>query len=752
MKRKFLSLALALAMVLGVIAGPMSVFAAPAEETKTITLLHTNDVHGHMVAEYGKDKKLTNIGYARVKTYADSIKNAVLLDAGDVTHGTALAGIENGKGVIDIMKAMGYKAMVPGNHDFNYGYQALVDFKNQAAPAKGSSEGFDILAANIIKNTGTNDFKGQTILDVDGVKVGIFGIATEETKVKSNPKNTEGITFLNPVEVARAQVKSLKDQGVDVIVMLAHVGIDDATVVKTSDIAKAVDGIDVIIDGHSHTTLPEGKVVNNTLIAQTGYYLKNLGEVNITLRGKDVISKTAVLRDAKFFENIEENKDIAKKLDAMYENNKSKLERVVGTTAVDLDGAREHVRAQETNFGNMVADAMREAAKSDVAFTNGGGIRETIPAGKINMTQIWTAFPFGNTIMKIEVSGADLLAALEFGVADAPAPQGKFPQVSGVSFKYDPKQEAGKRVYDVKVGDKALDLEKTYTLATNDFMASGGDGYTMFAKGKKLGDYGMYTEVLEKYLAEHKNVNPKVEGRIVAEAKGDVKPVEPTNAFTDIKGHWAEKVILSATQKGLFKGVSDTLFAPNEPITRGMLVSVLARLEGQDVKQTAANPFTDVKAGEWYENGVVWAAKNKYVLGYEDNTFKPNQKVTREEMATILGRYVEGKKVPYTLDLKEPFSDQKMISKWALEPIDIVRHTNLMQGRDNNQFVPKASATRAELAKVMDALDEIVRATKKVDEKVKAEEKGKKAEEKKVAPEKKATEDKKAVETEKKAA
>ena len=740
MKRKFLSLALATAMVLGIVAGPASVFAAPEDtQTKTITLLHTNDVHGHVAAEYGKDKKLTNIGYARVKTYADSIKNSVLLDAGDTTHGTAIAGIENGKGVIDLMKAMGYKAMVPGNHDFNYGYNALVDFKNQAAPAKGSAEGFDILAANLIKNTGTNDFKGQTIIDVDGVKVGVFGIVTEETKVKSNPKNTEGITFLNPVEVARAQVKSLKDQGVDVVVMLAHVGIDDATVVKTSDIAKAVDGIDVIIDGHSHTALPEGKVVNNTLIAQTGYYLKNLGEVNITLRGKDIISKTAVLRDAAFFEKIEENKDIAKKIADIYAANKDKLERVVGTTAVDLDGKREHVRAQETNFGNMVADAMRHAAKSDIAITNGGGIRESIPAGKIAMTQIWTSFPFGNTIMKIEVKGADLLAALEYGVADAPAPQGKFPQVSGFTFKYDPKQEAGKRVFDVKVGDKALDLEKTYTLATNDFMAGGGDGYTMFAKGKKLGDYGMYTEVLEKYLNEHKDVNPKVEGRIVVQAKSGEAPL--AKGFTDIKGHWAEKYILSATQKGLFAGISKDKFAPNDPITRGMLVSVLARLEGQDKEQTAANPFKDVKTGEWYANAVVWAAKNKIVMGYEDNTFKPNQKVTREEMAAILGRYIEGKKVPYTLDLKEPFADQKLISKWALQPIDVVRHANLMQGRENNHFAPKASATRAELAKVMDDLEEIVRSLKKVDDKGKDVEKDKKAADKK-AVEKKATEKK----------
>ncbi|MFR9296632.1 MAG: S-layer homology domain-containing protein, partial [Aedoeadaptatus pacaensis] len=206
----------------------------------------------------------------------------------------------------------------------------------------------------------------------------------------------------------------------------------------------------------------------------------------------------------------------------------------------------------------------------------------------------------------------------------------------------------------------------------------------------------------------------------------------------------AEKYILSATPKGLFAGVSKDKFAPNDSITRGMLVSVLARLEGQDKKQTAANPFTDVKEGEWYANAVVWAAKNKIVMGYEDNTFKPNQKVTREEMAGILGRYIEGKKVPYTLDLKEPFADQKMISKWALQPIDIVRHANLMQGRENNNFAPKASATRAELAKVMSDLEEIVSSMKKVDDKGKAADKDKKAADKKAVETKKSETEKKA--------
>lgn len=713
MKKKFMALALAFTMVLGTVSGPIQVFAEGAsQDTKTITILHTNDVHGHIVAQSGKDGKLNEIGFAKVKTYADSIQNAILLDAGDVSHGTALSGVNNGKDVIDVMKAMGYKAMVPGNHDFNYGYDALVGFKDQALPKEGSKEGFDILAANVVRATGGNDFKGQSIIDVDGVKVGLFGLATEETKVKSNPKNTENVMFLNPVDVARAQVKSLKEQGVDVIVMLSHLGVDESTTIKSSDVAKAVDGIDVIIDGHSHTTLDKGEVVNKTLIAQTGNYLKNLGEVNITLRGKEIISKNATLKDAAFFENVKEDPEIKTMIDKVLADNKDALEKVVGKTAVDLDGEREHVRTSETNFGNLMADAMREVSGADVALTNGGGIRTSIPAGDINMTQLWTAFPFGNTIMKIELTGADILAALEHGVGDAPDANGKFPQISGMSFKYDVKQKAGERVFDVKIAGKALDPKAKYTLATNDFMSNGGDGYKSFANGKKIADYGLYTEVLEKYLADKGAVGPKKESRIVMAEKSGAKPVEPKEGFTDIKGHWAEKVIKSVTEKKLFAGMTATTFEPNTKISRGMLVSVLARLEGQDKKQEAKNKFSDVKAGEWYENGVIWAQENKIVAGYEDGTFKPNQAVSREEMAAILGRYIEAKGIPFTLDLKEPFADQKDISKWAVNGVDVTRHAGIMTGRDGNIFAPKDSATRAELAQVMFGLERLVEANK----------------------------------------
>lgn len=695
-------LLLAFTMILGVVAAPVNVLAlGESQETKTITLLHTNDVHGHVAAEVDKEGKLTNIGYPKVKAYADSIKNSVLLDAGDVTHGTAIAGANNGKDVISLMKAMGYKAMVPGNHDFNYGYQGLVDFKDQA---KGD-DGFDILAADLVRTTGGNDFKGQTILDVDGVKVGIFGLATEETKVKSNPKNTEEVIFLDPIAVAKAQVKSLEEQQVDVIVMLSHLGLDESSDIKSSDVAEAVDGIDVIIDGHSHTALDKGNVVNGTLIAQTGGQLKQLGEVNISLRGGEIVSKTAVLRNADFFEDVKEDTAIAGMVDQIFEDNREALERVVGKTAVDLDGEREHVRAGETNFGNLVTDAMREASGADVALTNGGGIRTSIPAGDITVSQLWTAFPFGNTIMKIKLTGADIVSALEHGVADAPEVAGKFPHVSGLTFKYDVNRPAGNRVFDVKIAGEALDPKASYTLATNDFMAAGGDGYESFKNSEYIGDYGLYTEVLEQYLAKHGTVSPKVEDRIVVASESGQSG---ETQFTDIDGHWAKDVIESVTEKGFFKGMTETTFEPNTEISRAMLVSVLARLEDQDKKQDADNTFTDVKAGEWYENGVLWAQKNEIVVGYEDDTFKPNQAVTREEMATILGRYVQHKGLPVVLRLNPPFEDQKEISEWAVQPVEVARNAGVMKGREGNRFYPKDTATRAELAQVIFNLDKIL--------------------------------------------
>ncbi|WP_054252646.1 5'-nucleotidase C-terminal domain-containing protein [Neofamilia massiliensis] len=692
MKRnRILGLLMALVLVVGLVLPGQKVFAA---DQKVITILHTNDVHGNVV-ENEKDGKL---GYAKLKTFADSKENAILVDAGDVLHGTTFATISKGQSIVDLMNLVGYKAMAPGNHDYNYGSDRLKELATKAE--------FPILSANVVDKDGKLFLKDRTIIDVDGVKVGIFGITTPETRTKSNPKNTEGLGFTNYIEAARVQVAQLKEEGSDVVVALVHLGLDPASKERSDVLAKEVAGIDLIIDGHSHTDLANGKLENGVLIAQTGDHTKNIGEVTLVVEDGKVSAKSAKLHPYEELKGLEANKEILGKIEEVEKANKPYLDRVVGKTAVDLDGLRDHVRTGETNLGNLVTDAMLNLTKADVALTNGGGIRESIAKGDVTMGQILQTFPFANYPVVIEVTGQTIKDALEYGVDSAPEVVGKFPHIAGMTFKYDQNQKPGSRVFDVVVGKEALDLNKTYKLVTNDFMAGGGDGYEMFKGTKKLSEYPLLSEVLADYIEKEKVVEPKVEGRVVAAA---MPKTEEQVGFTDIKGHWGEEFINSVVEDKIFMGTSKTTFEPNANITRAMIVTTLYRLEGMpEVKNPAE--FSDVKTNMWYSDPIAWAAANDIVKGYEDKSYKPDQEVTREEMAAIISRYLAYKAVPVTSMLPEAFADQDKIATWALTDVQTVQLTKIMSGKPGNLFDPQGKATRAELAKVMYQINLLVNA------------------------------------------
>lgn len=505
--RKILSMFLSLVLVLGVVLGfaPQDVFAA---ETDTLTILHVNDVHGRV--EYAAEGE-ASIGFAKLKTKVDELKAAnpkvVLLNAGDTLHGTVDINLSKGKSMIELMNMVGFDAMVPGNHDFNYGYARLLELKAMAD--------FPIVAANIVKEKdGSTDFDGYTIKEVDGLKVGIFGIATEETKVKSHPDNTIGIGFTDYMKAAKDMVAKLKAENVDAIVALVHVGIDGETNITTEDIAKGVEGIDVIVDGHSHTELPNGKMVGNTLMVQAGSYLKNIGMVELKFEGGNITNKSASLFTVGQAAGLAEDAGVKSYIEKMLEENEVAKAVVIGKSKVELVGKKEVVRAGESNLGNVITDAMRKAAAADVALTNGGGIRASIPAGDITAGGAMTAFPFTNFLSTIEVTGSDIIAALEHGVAEYPNVAGKFPHVSGMKYVFDPERPAGNKVFEVTIGDKALVKDAKYTLVTNDFMATGGDGYDMF-KGKKIiAEGALLSDVLIDYLKAEGEINPTIEGRI----------------------------------------------------------------------------------------------------------------------------------------------------------------------------------------------------------------------------------------------
>lgn len=455
------------------------------EKAKEITIFHTNDVHSRVD------------NYSKVKAYINNYNNKLLVDVGDTFHGQSIATLEFGSSIAKILKAMGYSTMVPGNHDFNYGQDRLKEL--------GEESGVKILAANIKKN-GATKYDEYTIEEVDGVKIGVFGIATPETAYKTNPNNVTGLDFGTKdsiIKDAENMVSKLKEEGADVVIALSHLGIDSDSTVKSTDIAKAVDGIDLIIDGHSHSILEDYSEFNNsneTKIASTGEYLNGLGQVTISI-DENLQVENIDLKTVDTNTLVEEDAEISSLIDSIREGQEDILNEVVGSTPIKLEGSRELVRSGHTNLGRLITSAMLNETGADIAITNGGGIRDSIEAGDITKDSIIKVLPFGNYIVTKKVKGSDIVAALEHGMVEG---SGSFAHFAGITVET--KKESDEegvirhKVLSIKINGEDLDLNKEYVLATNDFMAVGGDGYTMFSEYPTLNEYSALDESLIKYI------------------------------------------------------------------------------------------------------------------------------------------------------------------------------------------------------------------------------------------------------------
>lgn len=492
------------------------VFVAPSQKVfanstpKHITIIHTNDTHSRVEM----DDKGGLIGFERIASLVKQAKaenpNTLVLDAGDTLHGQTFATISKGESIIELMNIIGYDAMAPGNHDFNYGQDRLLELKELMT--------FPLLAANIIKDDGTEFLKPYEIKEIDGVKIAIFGLATPETAYKTSPNNVTGLTFQDPAEAAQKIVNQLKDK-VDVIVALSHLGLDESSTYRSDIVAEKVSGIDIIIDGHSHTTLQEGKEVNETLIVQAGEYGKNLGYVDLYIEDGKITKKTAKLSAQSDIVDIVADQGILDLFAKVKEENSKITSVVVGKTPVKLEGERENVRTQQTNLGSVVADAMLHQTGADIAITNGGGLRASIDEGEITKGEVITVLPFGNYVKMIEVKGSTILEAMERGVSKYPETDGGFPQVGGMTYKFDASKPANERIVEILIKGEKLDLNKTYKLATNDFMSIGGDNYTMFKDAPLLGEFPGLDEATIEYIAVIGDAIPRdVRGTVVAAA------------------------------------------------------------------------------------------------------------------------------------------------------------------------------------------------------------------------------------------
>lgn len=460
-----------------------------------LIIFHTNDMHARIqdTDDGGQSIGLAQMA-AAVKTVKAKNPATLWLDAGDTFHGMPLITISKGENLVPLLNEAGLDAMTAGNHDFNYGSAQLEKLAKEL--------NFPLLDANVVRR-GTNKkiFKPYKIFKLNGIKVGVFGLTTPETAFKTNPNNVTAVEFLNPVDVSKEMIKKLRPK-CDVLIAIMHMGVDASSEFTSERIARETSGIDLIVDGHSHTALAEGLRVNDTLIVQTGWHEYRLGMATIEVENHKIISKKAQLLDADEVRAINPvpDKQILKTLAEVNAKSEKLLNEVVAHSDKELSSDRLLVRRNESELGNLAADAMRWAAKSDIAIVNGGGLRADLPAGDVKRRDTMAIFPFGNTLRVAEINGKNIRAMLDHSVEYYPASFGGFLSVSGMTFSYDPSAPAKHRVQEILIGGQPLDENKIYTIALSDFQTAGGDGYSMLADLKIVGEYGNFDEILANYL------------------------------------------------------------------------------------------------------------------------------------------------------------------------------------------------------------------------------------------------------------
>lgn len=507
-----------------------------AEEFR-ITILHTNDTHSHHEAQ----GRSGDGGAARQATVIKDVRaqaeNTLLLDAGDRFTGTLFHKYYEGTDNVKVMNALGYDAMALGNHEFDNGLEVLETF--------ATGVNFPVLSANT--DFGTLEklataVPGSTVLDVNGEKVGIIGLVTAVTpEITINFPNKDEITWSDDYAAAvNKEAAELKAGGVNKIILVTHIGLglDKAVAAKTTD-------VDVIVGGHSHTVVSsvykeggntkypleiENADGNPVYIVQAGDSTRYLGQLNLRFDEEGVVTRARgdlILLSKHITPDPEVQALVDELAEPIIELKNTPVALADGTPVMSNQlMTNKTCRDSECLIGNLLTDAMRDETGADFAITNGGGIRAEIDEGEVTVGEVLTVLPFGNTVATLKLTGAQIVASIEHGVSrvGGKSGTGRFPQVSGLRYEFDSSRDEGSKVKKVELpngsgGFQAIEEDKIYTVATNNFMRTGGDGYEIFENDAvEPYDYGRpLEEALIDFMVKQHPVDVSKDGRILGE-------------------------------------------------------------------------------------------------------------------------------------------------------------------------------------------------------------------------------------------
>ncbi|MBR5641162.1 MAG: 5'-nucleotidase C-terminal domain-containing protein [Firmicutes bacterium] len=694
---------------------------APAE-SGDIVILHTNDVH---CANYENYAKLVELAKS-----ADFV-----VDAGDAIQGGPIGALSKGEYITEIMNYVKYDVVAPGNHEFDYGMEQFKKITGEVAE-------FPYVCCNLVDlKTGEPMLDAYKIFEAKGKKIAFVGVDTPETFHKSTPAYfqdengkyiygfCEGNDGKDLYDAVQKAVDAARAEGADYVIVLGHLGIDEESSPWCStEVAANTSGIDAFIDGHSHndfTKTVANKEGKDVVIQQTGTQLVNIGKLMIAEDGTisgELIPTEGLEADADAAAFIQK---VAARFEALTAEVVAKTE--VQLTILNEDGTRA-VRSKETNLGDLCADAYKTVLEADIAFVNGGGIRKDLPLGDVTYGDIILVHPFGNMACLVEVTGQQVLDALEMGYSQTPSETGGFLQVSGLTCTINTaidspviKNDKGefveidgqRRVSEVMINGEPIDPEATYKLASHNYMLKlAGDGYTMFGKDnvKILRDEIMVdNQVLISYIVDTLG---GVVGEEYAESQGriniiddpsvvEAKPV--AKVFSDVnEGDWFEKYLQTAYDTGIIGGFKDGTYKPTGNLTHAQIMVMVANLHS-------------LQKGDEFKGSQIegdhWAASFRDYCkaeGVIDDRFdaKLDEYVTRDEMAYYFANCIvdESYTEKQTLEFDDiegnPFAEE--ISKLA--------KADIVAGIGGGKYGPDSLVTRAQAAvyicNVIDAFDE----------------------------------------------